>query len=83
MSYIKSFFSGTNFFILLGKCLSFAYGPNCEYFRDKTTNSTILSVTTMNKLKSLINLTQIRPTNMIFQASKDGLVIFIPSAMES
>ena len=54
------------------KCISSVYGPNCEYYRDKVTNSTILSVTKMQNLKILINLRQNQTLKMIYQASKDG-----------
>jgi len=54
------------------KCINSVYGSNCEYYRDKTTNSTILSVNGMKKLKTLINLPQNQTLKMIDQESKDG-----------
>jgi hypothetical protein len=48
------------------------YGPNCEYFPYSITNSTFLSVTGMQKLKTLVNIPQNQTISMIYQASRDG-----------
>jgi hypothetical protein len=58
------------------KCINSVYGSNCEFYRYKTTNSTILSENGMKKLKTLINVSQNQTLKMIYQASIDGFSNF-------
>ena len=53
-------------------CVNDYYGSNCEYIRDKNTNSTILSEIKMKELKSLVNLPNNKTLKMIYQSSTDG-----------
>ena len=57
-------------------CIKSVYGSNCQYYRDPTTNSTILNVNSLQNLKNLLNLPSNSTWKMLYQASTDGFASF-------